>query len=229
MRHAWFDTPMPSPDYASWRLGYEAEPFLESQLAPTPLGQFDAWFSEASDAGLVEPNAMTLATVDADGAAAARTVLLKGLDGRGFLFASNYTSAKGHEIANNANVALVFAWLPMSRQVCIRGTAMRAPYEESRAYFYSRPKGHQIGAVASAQSQVIADREVLRRAYERVEAASVDEVAMPSHWGLFVVNPVSVEFWQGQASRLHDRLRYRRVSDGSLDDASAWTIERLAP
>lgn len=220
---------MTSPDYAQIRLGYRAEPLLEGNLAPTPLAQFEAWFADALTADIIEPNAMTLATIDPAGNAAARTVLLKGLDARGFQFATNYASAKAADIAAHPSVALVFTWLPLSRQVCIRGVAAKAPREESAAYFATRPRGHQLGAWASQQSQVIANREVLQDNYARVDAQFAQDVPLPENWGIFIVRPETVEFWQGQESRMHDRLRYRRIADLGLDDSRAWTIERLAP
>lgn len=220
---------MPSPDYAALRVGYEAQPLLEADMALTPLAQFESWFSAALAADLLEPNAMTLATVDSSGHPAARTVLLKGVDRRGFQFASNYASAKGTQIEANPHVALVLVWLPLSRQVCVRGRAQRAPQAESAAYFASRPRGHQLGAWASQQSQVIPDRAALRDAYAEVEERFPDEVPTPEHWGLYTVSPDTVEFWQGQQSRLHDRLRYGRIAQGGIDDAAAWVLERLAP
>lgn len=198
-------------------------------MAAHPLAQFEQWFSSAVDAELLEPNAMTLATVDAQGRPAARTVLLKGVDARGFLFASNYASAKGQHITGNPHVALVLLWLPLSRQICIRGSAERASSDESAAYFASRPRGHQLGAWASTQSEVIADRAALDTSFAEAEARYPAAVPTPEHWGLYLVRAESVEFWQGQQSRLHDRLRYRRVADGGLDSANAWVLERLAP
>ena len=220
---------MNSPDYARIRLGYRAEPLREADLANTPKAQFEHWFSQALAAELIEPNAMTVATVDTEGNPAARTVLLKGVDSRGFLFATNYNSSKGLQIAQHPAVALVLTWLPLSRQVCIRGFAQQAPRQESAAYFASRPRGHQLGAWASPQSQVIPNREFLSEAYAQVEERFPEEVPVPEHWGLIVVRPETVEFWQGQESRMHDRLRYRRVADGAIDDPSAWVVERLAP
>lgn len=220
---------MTSPDYARIRLGYNAEPLLEGDLAPHPMAQFEAWFAQALTADVIEPNAMTLATIDPDGKAAARTVLLKGLDARGFQFATNYSSAKATDIDAHSSVALVFTWLPLSRQVCIRGTATKAPREESAAYFATRPRGHQLGAWASQQSQVIANREALQENYATFDAQFDQNVPLPDNWGIFIVRPDTVEFWQGQESRLHDRLRYRRIADLGLDESQAWTIERLAP
>ena len=225
----WFDKPVPTPDYAALRVGYTSQPLRQADMAPDPLTHFQAWFADALAAELLEPNAMTLATVDAAGHPAARTVLLKGVDHRGFQFASNYASAKGQQIDANSAVALVMVWLPLSRQVCVRGRAQRASREESQAYFASRPRGHQLGAWASTQSQVIAGREELLAAYAEAEQRFPDEVPTPEHWGLYTVIPDTIEFWQGQQSRLHDRLRYRRLAQTGMDDASAWVLERLAP
>lgn len=188
-----------------------------------PIEQFQTWFDEALDAEVEEPNAMTLATTDATGRPAARIVLLKGLDERGFVFYSNYESQKGEQIAANPNVALVFWWEPLERSVRVEGIAEKLPEDESTEYFKSRPHGSQLGAWASPQSRVIDGREVLEKRLDLVESEYEEgEVPRPPHWGGYVVRPREVEFWQGRPNRLHDRLRYRQTDDG-------WALERLAP
>lgn len=178
---------------------------------------------QAISVGLLEPNAMTLATCDASGQPDARTVLLKAVDRNGFVFFTNYESKKSREIAENARVSLLFYWGELERQVRIAGMAVRVPEAESEEYFKSRPIGHQIGAWVSNQSDVIAGREVLE---ERLAALSRQfergPIPRPPHWGGFRVAPHAIEFWQGRPNRLHDRLEYRR-SD------SAWVIRRLSP
>lgn len=198
-------------------------PLLESALAEDWVTQFDGWFTEAAAAGLPEPNAMILATADAAARPSARTVLLKGYDRSGFVFFTNYESRKGAELAVNPYASLVFPWFPMQRQVLVTGAVERVTRAETEEYFASRPRGSQLGAWASPQSRVLAGREAveagLAAAAERFAAGPVPA---PPHWGGFRVVPDAVEFWQGQSSRLHDRLRFRRASDG-------WVVERLAP
>lgn len=190
-----------------------------------PIQQFERWFEEAQKSAIEEPNAMTLATVDSNGIPAARIVLLKGLNETGFYFYTNYESQKGQEMAQNPNVALLFLWLGLQRQVRIVGKVARLSEEASTAYFQKRPKGSQIGAWASPQSTVIKDRTVLE---EKVNALKeqykeADVLPKPAHWGGYVVMPTEIEFWQGRSSRLHDRLRYQKDATGN------WVIERLAP
>ncbi|NDB18547.1 MAG: pyridoxamine 5'-phosphate oxidase [Actinobacteria bacterium] len=218
-------------ELAGLRRSYETPGLLETALASAPQTQFRSWFDDALASGVVEPNAMTLATADADGHPAARTVLLKGLDRRGFMFATNLASAKGRQIAVNPSVAAVFLWHQLSRQVCIRGFAHVAEPAESDAYFASRPREHQLGAWASQQSDVIESRATLSDSFARLEQEFPlgSEIPRPPHWGCIIIAPDSIEFWQGQPSRLHDRLRYIRVGDGGLDDGASWRIERLAP
>lgn len=209
---------------ADLRKDYSLAGLAEKDLARDPFRQFEKWFQEAEGAKIPEPNAMTLATADSDGKPSARTVLLKGLDGRGFVFFSNYESRKGREVAGNPRVSLVFPWIAMERQVIVEGTATKMAREENEAYFHSRPRASQLGAWVAQQSSIITGREVLEDAMKALEKKHAGaEVPLPPNWGGWRVAPETVEFWQGRRSRLHDRLRYRRAKDG------AWTVERLAP
>lgn len=191
-------------------------------LDPDPIAQFRAWYARAErEVPLAE--AMTLATVDASGAPDARMVLLKGADAQGFRFFTNYESAKGEQLEASGRAALVIYWRELDRQVRVRGTVERLPGQESDAYFASRARESQIGAWASPQSRPIESRDQLdRQAAAHRERSGAGEVARPEHWGGYIVRPESIEFWQGQVARMHDRFRY--VSDGA-----GWRIERLAP
>jgi len=197
---------------------------LSETDADSPFQLFDRWWQEAITARLEEVNAMTLATASLEGVPAARVVLLKGFSEKGFVFFSNYDSAKGAQLAENPRAALVFFWKELERQVRVTGLVSKTSEEESDAYFFSRPEGSRIGAWASPQSQVIASREWLEanelQCRERFQGGPV---ARPPHWGGYVVKPVTIEFWQGRASRLHDRLQF------SLQDDGTWKLERLAP
>lgn len=208
---------------ADLRRDYSLAGLTEKDLAKDPFRQFEKWFQEAEGAKIPEPNAMVMSSVGADGRPSARTVLLKGFDGRGFVFYSNYESRKGRELEANPNASLVFPWLMLERQVIIEGQVIKVPREESEAYFHSRPRASQLGAWISQQSRVISGRSLLEDSYKELEKKYAgQDVPLPPHWGGWRLAPVSMEFWQGRRSRLHDRLRYRKLGDG-------WVVERLAP
>ncbi|MGW0612777.1 pyridoxamine 5'-phosphate oxidase [Streptomyces sp. NPDC002788] len=213
-------------DLASMRKQYRAEGLSETELAASPVEQFARWFKQAAtDGGLFEPNAMVVSTADAEGRPSARTVLLKHFDERGFVFYTNYDSRKARDLAENPYVSLLFPWHPMARQVIVSGVARRTGRDETAAYFRTRPHGSQLGAWASAQSSVISTRADVDGAYAELAARypEGERVPVPPHWGGFRVAPKTVEFWQGRENRLHDRLRYVELADGS------WRVERLSP
>lgn len=214
------------PTLADLREQYAGAELTVDGIADDPLDQFRHWFNDALDAELDEPNAMILATATPSGAPSARTVLLKGVDERGFIFYTNYESRKARELSQNPNAALVFPWIEIERQVRIEGTVQRLPADESAEYFESRPRGSQLGAWASPQSQVIESRDILEQKLAAVQAKydAEEPVPCPPHWGGYIVQPTQIEFWQGRPDRLHDRLRYRRES--AEED---WVLERLAP
>jgi pyridoxamine 5'-phosphate oxidase len=209
---------------ADLRTEYSLAGLSEKDVARDPFRQFEKWFQEAEAAKIREPNAAVLATAARDGRPSARMVLLKGIDGRGFVFYTNYDSRKGRELEANPRAALAFPWVDLERQVIAEGTVTKVAREESEAYFHSRPRASQLAAWASAQSSIISGREALEGAMKAVERKYTGvEAPLPPNWGGFRIVPELVEFWQGRRSRLHDRLRYRREGTG------AWVIERLAP
>lgn len=208
---------------ADLRRDYSLAGLAEKDLARDPYRQFEKWFAEAQAAKIPEPNALVLATATKDGRPSSRTVLLKGVDGRGFVFYSNYHSRKGRELEANPRASLTFPWIAIERQVIVDGTITQVAREESEAYFHSRPRASQLSAWVSSQSTIIPDRRMLEDSMKALEQKYAgQEVPLPPHWGGWRVLPETIEFWQGRRTRLHDRLRYRRQTDG-------WTIERLAP
>jgi pyridoxamine 5'-phosphate oxidase len=203
------------------RKEYTLAGLAEKDLAKDPFRQFEKWFQEAEASKLVEPNAMVVATAGRDGRPSARTMLLKGVDGRGFIFFSNFESRKGRELEANPQATLVFPWFPFERQVIVEGSVGKVAREEAEAYFHSRPRGSQLSAWASPQSTIISGRAVLEESMKALEQKYAGkEIPLPPHWGGWRLAPVTIEFWQGRRSRL--RLRYRRNKD-------EWVIERLAP
>lgn len=197
----------------------------ESDLIDDPIELFRRWFDEAARAGMPQVNAMTLATVAGDGRPSARTVLLKGVDDRGFQFFTNYESRKAAELEANPHAALVFLWIPLERQVRVTGDVTRLSAEESDAYFATRPRGSQVGAWASQQSRPLPAREQLEQRWQQLEDQyGHDPVPRPGHWGGYLVTPREIEFWQGRENRLHDRFVYTRSADGS-----GWERTRLQP
>jgi pyridoxamine 5'-phosphate oxidase len=208
---------------ARMRQEYGERGLRKADIVADPLEQFTRWFDEACNAPLLEPNAMTLATVDAAGQPAARTVLLKGIDRRGLTFYTNLDSRKGRELVANPKAALLFWWPPHARQVRFEGAIEAVADAEANTYFATRPRGSQIGAWASAQSSVIADRAALEAAEQQIaQRFAGGPVPRPPFWGGYRLVPERVEFWQGRTNRLHDRLRY-------ICHAERWQIERLAP
>ena len=215
--------PAGKPNLADLRLNYERGSLDESTLPDDPLVLFKMWMEDAINAAVVEPNAMTLATVSPDGQPSCRTVLLKGHDARGFSFFTNYDSRKGRDLKENPKAALSIFWKERERQVCVRGTVTLLSREESDIYFQSRPYGSQIGAWVSEQSERIPGREWLEnRERELKERFPEGQVPLPPNWGGYVLLPTDVEFWQGRPSRLHDRILYSRR-------AAAWQRMRLSP
>jgi len=208
---------------ADLRKDYTLAGLRRVELEADPIRQFQKWFQQALDAELLEPTGMTLATADKSGRPSARIVLLKGLDERGFIFFTNYNSRKGRELAENPNASLVLYWAELERQVRVSGTVSRISREESEKYFTGRPRGHQLGAWVSTQSEVISNRAVLEKRLEEFEQKYPDAVPLPAYWGGYVLLPAEIEFWQGRPNRLHDRFRYTKQANGT------WLIERLAP
>ena len=208
---------------ADLRTDYRLASLSAGDVNANPIAQFNTWFAEAQRAEVAEPNAMVLGTSAVDGFPSTRVVLLKGVTENGFVFYTDYRSRKGRELDANPRAALCFFWQALERQVRITGDVQRVSREESRAYFESRPVGSRIGATASVQSSTLAAREELEKRAARLEAEFADgNVPLPDHWGGYRVIPVSIEFWQGRSSRLHDRILYSRTDEG-------WAISRLSP
>jgi pyridoxamine 5'-phosphate oxidase len=208
---------------ADLRKDYARGSLDETSVDADPIRQFEAWFKQALDARLPEPNTMTLATVDARGYPSARIVLIKGVDERGFVFFTNYESRKGLDLAANPHASLLFYWIELERQVRVEGTVVKTAADESDAYFNSRPLGSRIGAWASDQSRPIESRALLEAREKSFSERFGEHPPRPPHWGGYRLVPDTIEFWQGRPSRLHDRILYTRVSGGD------WRISRLSP
>ena len=224
---------MTQHDLAKMRENYTLAGLDEADLADSWLAQFQQWLGQAIDAGLTEPNAMVLSTATRDGLPSGRTVLAKAIDAEGVVFYTNYTSAKSHDLEDNPWAAATFPWYQLQRQVHVRGRVHRVDEATSLAYWRQRPRASQISAWSSPQSTVVDGRAELDRLQQHVDAqfeSSADtggEIPLPPHWGGWRIEPVTVEFWQGRTGRMHDRLRYRLISDQAVDDR--WVVERLAP
>ncbi len=213
-----------SVSIADLRRDYKLHSLNEADMAANPIDQFTRWWDDAVKSEIDEVNAMTLATATMNGLPSARIVLLKGYDMRGFTFFTNYQSHKGRELEQNPRASLVFFWKELERQIRIEGMVEKLPVAESEAYFQSRPPGSRIGAWASPQSTVIADRTVIENNVTAFEKKfSTGDVPRPEHWGGYLVKPVNIEFWQGRSNRLHDRIKY------VLEMGHKWHLERLAP
>lgn len=209
---------------ANFRNEYISRGISEKDVDNNPIIQFEKWFEEAVKNKVNEPNAMHLATVNKEGKPSGRVMLLKGFDERGFTFFTNYESRKGKELTENSFAAITFLWLELYRQVRIEGLVKKISEKESDEYFYSRPRGSQIGAWASAQSNLLISREELDNKTKELETKFKNNpIPRPPHWGGFCLSPNLIEFWQGRASRLHDRIRYELQQDGN------WLIQRLSP
>lgn len=214
-------------EIASRRKDYETAGLDIADVLPDPMAQWHRWYAEASEAGCVEPNAFVLGTVADDGYPQSRYLLVRGADEHGFTFFTNYESAKSHQLNHLPRAAMLFTWLQLHRQVRVVGEVHRVPDEESDEYFASRPRGSQIGAWSSPQSQPIPDRVWLEQRVEQMAATfGPDAVPRPAFWGGWLLTPRRYEFWQGRPSRLHDRVRYTLLGEGEGD---SWQLERLAP
>ncbi|WP_035985798.1 pyridoxamine 5'-phosphate oxidase [Leptolyngbya sp. KIOST-1] len=210
-------------DVGELRRDYTQRGLDITDLDPDPFVQFERWFQQARDADLLEPNALVLSTVSAEGAPYQRTVLLKYFDRDGFVFFTNYGSRKAQHIATNAQVSMLFPWYPLERQLAIAGTASKISAAESLRYFSSRPRSSQLGAWVSQQSSIISSRQLLEMQFEKMKEKFLhQEVPLPDFWGGYRVRPISFEFWQGRPSRLHDRFLYSRKE-------TQWAIARLSP
>jgi pyridoxamine 5'-phosphate oxidase len=211
-------------DLPTMRASYEGGTLDASELAPTWHEQLQYWLDQAAQQGVVEPNAMVLATADPEGRPSSRTVLAKGLDARGVVFFTNYTSSKSHELSATRYASATFPWYSLQRQAHVRGTVEKVDASETAAYWASRPRESQLGAWASPQSVVVSGRSSLDASLANIQRqfADADVVPVPPHWGGWRIRPEVVEFWQGRRNRMHDRLRYRLVRDG-------WKVERLGP
>lgn len=222
------DADIATPDIAlalpKMRVSYDEGTLSEAELAGHWHEQLQLWLDDAIQAGAPEPNAMVLATANAEGIPASRTVLMKGLDERGVVFFTNYTSAKSHDLMATRFASATFPWYTLHRQATVRGTVEKVSLAETKTYWASRPRGSQLGAWASPQSIVVSDRTVLENALANVQRrfADADEVPVPPHWGGWRIRPEVVEFWQGRMDRMHDRLRFKQGRDG-------WKVERVGP
>jgi len=212
------------------RVQYETAGLDVADLRPDPISQWQHWYAQAEDAGCVEPNAMVISTNGLDGLPDSRYVLARGVSAAGITFYTNYESVKSAQFERDPGVSALFTWLQLHRQMKIRGTVARISADESDAYFATRPRASQVGAWASPQSQVLADRAELDARVADVEArfAGIEILPRPANWGGWLLTPIDAEVWQGRPSRLHDRFRYRRLGDGDGADG-AWITERLAP
>ncbi len=218
-------------DIERMRREYQAEPLRKEQLDSDPLEQFKTWFNKAREAGVLEPNAMVLATVNFEGKPSTRTVLLKQCDMKGFVFYTNFNSRKGQELTHNRFVALTFLWLPQGRQVSVQGVVEYVSREESGEYFKMRPREAQLSAWASPQSFPVENRDTLEKTYHKLEASYVNkEVPLPPFWGGYRVVPSTIEFWQGSQYRLHDRFMYTKEdTKEDTEKGVKWRLQRLAP
>jgi pyridoxamine 5'-phosphate oxidase len=209
---------------ADLRRNYSAGTLERTDLDADPIKQFQNWFDRAvAEHSSGDANAMVLATADKKGRPSSRTILLKGVDERGFIFYTNYDSRKGHELAENPNAALTFYWPGSERQVCVAGTVSKISVAESESYFKSRPRGSQLAAWASNQSDAVPDRDTLDKKWDELDAKFPKDIPLPPNWGGYVLKPERIEFWQGRVNRLHDRFCYTRQPDNS------WKLEQLSP